>query len=348
MIFFKKLCFFVHIFFDTNENYFMMNPADTEKKKQLFTFVFCTALVLVLCFELCGCKNKKQNVPEIPEQLEILEDTTIPEPTLKVFDTSTNKIEELPLEKYVLGVVAAEMPNNFPSEALKAQAILARTFALDFVENKKCKFDGADISTDAAEAQAYDPMKINDAIVEAVAETQGMVLSSDGNFVHAWFHSNSGGVTATADETFEVTQDLCTKSVSSPETNENSQNASWEIYLSRSEILNALSKLGKSVSSVSKIEIAEVGQSGRAKTLLFGDDKISATDFRAAVGNNKLKSTFITSITTDKFGTTFEGKGFGHGVGMSQWGAKILAERGETAENILMHYFQNVEISNLY
>ena len=84
------------------------------------------------------------------------------------------------IETYVMGVLAGEMKNDWPEEALKAQAILARTFVLKFIETKDSKYDGADISTDVSEAQAYSEADINDKVRAAVEETRGLVMSYEG------------------------------------------------------------------------------------------------------------------------------------------------------------------------
>lgn len=319
-------------------------------KKTIYYFIipFLVIAILILAsFSFVGCKSKK---PEIPEQLNIQNDNGIKEPLISVYNTQTNAIEEMPIEQYLLGVVAGEMPNNFPSEALKAQAIIARTFTFYFVANRTSKYQGADISTDISEAQAYSPENINTAIKEAVAETQGIILSYDGNFIETWFHSNSGGKTASTKEAFNPTghQPEFIKIATSPETNSNAQNTTWSLWLSRAQILSALSSLGKSVSTVSKIQIYEKGPSGRTTAIKFGDTVVSAPEFRTAIGSTKFKSTYITNITVDNNGATFSGKGYGHGVGLSQWGAKILAQEGKDAQDIIKHYYQNIDIIDLY
>ena len=104
-------------------------------------------------------------------------------------------------EDYVVGVLAGEMSNDFPAEALAAQAILARTFVMEFITEKgNSKYEGAHISTDIEEAQAWDAKEVNDRIVKAVADTRGQVLLCDGKYVKAWFHAHAGGQTATAEE----------------------------------------------------------------------------------------------------------------------------------------------------
>ena len=126
--------------------------------------------------------NETAAVPTLPEKLETGDHG---EPILSVYNVSADKIEEMNLEDYVMGVVAGEMKNDWPLEALKAQAILARTFVLKFCDSKNSRYDGADISTDVREAQAYAPENINDRVRQAVDETRGVVMSADGEYPYA-------------------------------------------------------------------------------------------------------------------------------------------------------------------
>ena len=96
------------------------------------------------------------------------------------------------------------------------------------------------------------------------------------------------------------------------------------------------------------VEVGEKGESGRAKTLLIDGTPVSAASFRIQIGANALKSTLIEDIRVDEDAVTFTGRGFGHGVGMSQWGAYAMAERGDGAEEIIRHYFADVDIVDLW
>ena len=102
-------------------------------------------------------------------------------PMLNVYIVASDQLEPMDVETYLLGVVAGEMPNHWPIEALKAQAILARTFVLKFITEKDSNYPGADISTDIAEAQAYDATAINERIRQAVQETAGLILLTEDN-----------------------------------------------------------------------------------------------------------------------------------------------------------------------
>ena len=124
-------------------------------------------------------------------------------PMLRVYDVKGETLETLSVEDYLPAVLAGEMAGDWPLEALKAQAILARTFVLQFVSQKESMYDGADISTDIKEAQAYDAAGVNARIREAVKETRGEVLNAGGELPYAWFHAHSGGLTARAKEGLE-------------------------------------------------------------------------------------------------------------------------------------------------
>ncbi|MEG1581858.1 MAG: SpoIID/LytB domain-containing protein, partial [Clostridia bacterium] len=286
-----------------------------KKIAKLFLF---TMFMVVVCVTIVGCGT----APNVPKNLSI---DGMSEPVLKVYDTSSKTIVNTNVESYIEGVVAGEMYPSWPLEALKAQAVLARTYTLHFVKNKGAsKYSGADISTDICEAQAYAPQLINDNVKRAVRETRGVVLANSGEFIESWFHANSGGKTSTVKEGFNSkgsSEPEFVKIASSPETAENSQNAVWTAKFTKAEMLNALSRMKISVASVSPLLIAEKGNSGRAITLSVGGKIVDCPALRLSLGSTKFKSTFITDINSDKNGVSISGKGYGHGVGLSQWGA---------------------------
>ena len=163
------------------------------------------ALLLAAALALGGCAVSAEPAPapegataqvDWPkERLETNEDGV---PVLDVYVVADEAVERVDIETYVEGVLAGEMKNDWPIEALKAQAILARTFVLKFLSDKESRYEGADISTDIEEAQAYDASAVNDRIRQAVSETGGLVLSAGGELPYAWFHAHSGGLTALA------------------------------------------------------------------------------------------------------------------------------------------------------
>ena len=166
-----------------------------RKSKRLFFVLMISVLLLNGCSGDTTIIDRRKDStvrPEIPEKLSD-EENGVPE--LQVYNVSESKIEEMNLEEYVMGVVAGEIKNDWPLEALKAQAILARTFVLKFCDTKQSRYDGADISTSVEEAQAYAPQNINERIRQAVEETRGIVMSADSEYPNAWFFAHAGGMT---------------------------------------------------------------------------------------------------------------------------------------------------------
>lgn len=273
------------------------------------------------------------------------------EPILKVYDIKTKKVEELSIEAYLPGVLAGEMRGDWPIEALKAQAILARTFVLKFCQDKQSKYPGADISTDIEEAQAYDTAGINERIREAVEATRGQILNAQGELPYAWFHAHSGGVTAKAKEglDYELPEPPYTKSVKGMEgATSDPDAANWEASFPAANIMKAAQQLGVTGNQLKSIQVGERGESGRATQLLINGESVSAPAFRLALGSTQMKSTLLESLRFEGGQVSMKGKGYGHGVGMSQWGAYTMAQQGEDAETIVTHYFDGVSVEKLW
>ena len=272
-------------------------------------------------------------------------------PVLKVYDVKAEKTQELSVEEYLPAVLAGEMAGDWPLEALKAQAILARTFVLQFVSEKESMYPGADISTDIKEAQAYNPDAVNDRIRQAVKETRGLILNAGGELPYAWFHAHSGGLTARAKEglDYEKAEPGYTKCVKGMENDEApSEAVQWEAVFAPEEVLAAAADVGAKVEKLTGISIGERGESGRAKTLMISGKEVSAPAFRIAIGSTKMRSCLLTSLRVEDGQVYMSGKGYGHGVGMSQWGAYAMAKEGKNAEEIVTHYFAGVVIDQAW
>ena len=281
-------------------------------------------------------------------------------PLLQVYVVEDQQVEERELENYVEGVLAGEMKNDWPLEALKAQAILARTFVLKFVQEKESQYPGADISTDIEEAQAYDASAVNERIQQAVEETRGLVLSCEGELPYAWFHAHSGGMTEYAraglgwekDEPAYTQPSRGTEPEQLSDEKENQQlqvAAEWKADFTFEEWTAACQKQGVQVEphAGSQLQISQRGESGRAVTLEIDGQSVNAADLRLALGSTKMRSTLLTSLKIENGKVHMAGKGYGHGVGMSQWGAYGMAQEGKSAEQIIKHYFQKVEIAQI-
>ncbi|MDR3559987.1 MAG: SpoIID/LytB domain-containing protein [Negativicutes bacterium] len=307
-------------------------------------------LIVVLVISGCSLFKTPQKMPGPLKNIQGAE------PQISVYMHETGKTESMKMEDYIAGVVAGEMKPEWPVEALAAQAILARTFTLYAMENKGgVPTHGTQASTDIKEFQAYDAKAINDNVRKAVEMTRGMVAVYQGKPIYAWFHASAGGVTATAKEGLNYQQDEppYTQSVPSPDDLAPADVQNWTATFTKQEVMTALTKLGHSVDSVkghpvntvSGVEIGEKGPSGRATTIVVDKDiTVPAADFRVAIGSTKLKSMLLDKIDVTGDSVTFTGKGYGHGVGMSQWGANKLATEGKKPEEIVSYYFKGVTI----
>ena len=293
----------------------------------------CALFALLMAILLCGCgsaggaeegkdadhteNRQADNLPPLPEKLALNKDGV---PLLRVYQVDEEETKEMDLETYLLGVVAGEMKNDWPMEALKAQAILARTFVLKFCTEKESKYHGADISTDVEEAQAYDATGVNERVEQAVAETRGMVLSNHGEFPYAWFHAHSGGATERAVEglNYEKEEPGYTKVTQGRESAQAPEDTrEWRAAFAEREMIEALGKIGvKDIRQISSVEIGKKGESGRAVTLRVNGESVSAPELRLALDATKLRSTLITDIDVQDGKVVFSGKGYGHGVGM--------------------------------
>lgn len=272
------------------------------------------------------------------------------EPLISLYLTETGETKQIMLEEYLKGVVAAEMTPTWPQNALAAQAILARTFTLERIkEEGGVPARGTDASTAVEEFQAYDPTKINEAVREAVEQTRGEVVKHQGEYIKAWFFAEGGGLTAaSAEEGLAYTKKPSPyiHSVSDPGvaiTTE--ENKSWQVSFPLNKVRQSVQEVvGQDPGPLTKAVIVRRGPSGRVLTFKFNEVTLSAPALRLALGSEKMRSTLLTSFVIEGNNLVIKGKGFGHGVGLSQWGAKALAEQGKSAEEIIQYFFKDVEI----
>ncbi|MBO8141134.1 MAG: SpoIID/LytB domain-containing protein [Firmicutes bacterium] len=268
--------------------------------------------------------------------------------------------DELPMEQYVKGVVAGEMgrlpprgqeeEQDWPVEAYAAQAILARSFAVRYLEET----GGNEIPAEHESAQAYNPANITPVIERGVDMTRGEVMVYNDEYVRAWFHSYSGGQTATAKEGLDQEEDP--PYIKSVETGDNEfvpeDILRWEVSLSLDEIGAALAEEGIDVGTVRDIRAADTGPSGRVTRFeIVGSDgtrSVGGNAFRLAVGPGRLKSTLIEEMDIEGGIVTFRGRGFGHGVGLSQWDAYKMAREGKSPEEIVRFFFDGIEIRQIW
>ena len=255
-------------------------------------------------------------------------------------------INHIDLEDYVKGISVRETSHYWPIDSLKAEVIVFRTFALyKMQENSQKDFDlTSDIYSQVYSGRAAERYRIN----KAVDETRGLILTYKGKVLPAFYHATCGGHTQDASLLWNidtpplkgVSCDFC----------QDSPHFKWHNVLSLEEARDALVKGGLRIESIKDIVILGKDKSGRITDLKITADKkdmkISSKDFRDALGPNTIKSTNFQVKVVDH-DVVFEGLGWGHGVGLCQWGAYFMAKQGYTYKQILEYYYPGVQISSL-
>ncbi len=274
---------------------------------------------------------------------------------IQVYREEKQKIETVPLELYIEGVVSAEMPAEFELEALKAQAMAARTYIFKRLHegNFSDVPKGAQV-TDTVKHQAYmdDEQRKerwgeqyewkSKKIQQAVNETAGIIVTYEGKPIDATFFATSNGFTENANEYWEK-QIPYLRSVASP----------WDIESPRFEERVTLSigeleeKLGVQVdtqaaSSGAWYQVLDTTTGNRIGRIRIGGKEFSGREVREKLGLNS--SSFTMRLTQNQ--VTITTRGYGHGVGMSQWGANGMAKNGNKAEQIVKYYYQGVTLQS--
>ncbi|MBN2406758.1 MAG: SpoIID/LytB domain-containing protein [Elusimicrobia bacterium] len=252
-------------------------------------------------------------------------------------------INELGLDGYLFGVLPVEVSPEWPLEALKAQAIVSRTYVL----NNLGKYDskGYDLSSDIF-SQMYRGVEVeNSATNRAVTETIGFVLTYEGKLAKAYFHSSCGGFTEDIKKVWGsafkymegVTCPYC----------KDSPRYHWEVDVSPELIKQKMNAEGYNIGDVEDIKFLSRTDSGRVDDMVIkyegGQQVLSGHRFRMAIGPNVIKSTLM-SIERSRPAFHFYGRGWGHGIGMCQWGSKGMAEKGKSFNKILKFYFPHTRI----
>jgi len=320
--------------------------------------------VIVICFILpVILTTKKINVVENVETTSVPIDTNKSNiyiynkyATIKLLHTNTGEVEELPIDEYLYGVVSAEMPVDYEIEALKAQAIVARTYTIYQINNSGGKHEEADMCDNATCCQAWiskedrmnrweeDVREENWNKIElAVNETAGKIIVYNGEPIDAFFHSNSGGKTEIPVNVWGGTDYPYLQSV------ETSGEEGYEQYnstvtISKSDLMNKLKEKYQNVEinfeELEPIKIIDRTEGERVKTIKIGNIEMAGTEARSFFG---LKSTnFDISVDTDN--VTFTVIGYGHGVGLSQTGSDSMAKNGSSCEEIIKHFYTDVNI----
>nr|WP_312576845.1 stage II sporulation protein D [Sedimentibacter sp.] len=343
------------------------------KNSFIFALIIFSMLFIIPTATLNYLENKIGNnntqvsedttnpTPEKPTEYQPIQEDVSEPNLIKVYNLKTNDVIVIDFEEYLKGVVASEMPAEFNIEALKAQAVTARTYLL----YKLKKFpDGQPEHPDApictgTHCQVWNSKEDLIAshesgwyetywgkIEEAVNSTRGQILTYEGKIIEPLFHSTSGGRTENSEDVFSNSVPYL-RSVESPyENNAPKLHDSEEIPVS--DFINKLKSVYGDLNITpanlkDKIQLGDVSEGGKVKTIIIDNKEISGREIRSLFDLNSTNFSFIQSGDQIEIVTT----GYGHGVGMSQWGADGMADEGYNYKEILKHYYTNVEIANM-
>ena len=342
-----------------------------QLKGILFTtlaiIVFMIAMPIFIMKPKVSAKISTNDVEKITDTNEVVEASTKQNNNIimkgneiiRVYITETGEIEEVNLEDYICGVVSNEMPANFEKEALKAQAVTARTYLASKKLNRCTLHEGIDIC-DSTHCQVYTSKEKRlekwgadyaneywNKIKEAVDETSGQVLSYEGELVlYPQFFSTSSGQTENSEDVYlgeipYLRSVASTGEESAPKyTSDKTLKISDFVYLLNSNFTN-LNVTVENIKNNFNIKLSSAA--GGVIKLNINNVEIRGVDFRKALSLNSTNFTY--EFNGDYI--TFHCKGYGHGVGMSQWGANAMAKNGSNYEEILKHYYTGVEITKL-
>lgn len=337
--------------------------SESDKLKEAFpTNTDLNGMISAELIESTKETNEESNLIETESHQEepVIEDASTPQiqapdnapsQSITVFNNKQNSIATMPLEEYVLSVLLAEMPSSYHIEALKAQAIACRTYAIYKLQNGSHS-NGADICTSASHCQAFFDVsgldKSSDKYLrakQAVDATASQVMLYDGKPILAVYHSSSGDMTSSSREVWGGHREYL-QSVPTYENTIPTFSVVKPYAFAKDDFISRLSSLDSAASSLSYDEIASsfsqsLTDSGRCHTILVGDIKIPVQSF---VNKFSLRSSkFDVSFGSDS--VTITTHGYGHGVGLSQMGAEQLAREGLSCYDILSHYYRGVLFS---
>lgn len=318
-------------------------------------------ILLVFLIPVIFTNRKNLNTANMKEEkdkeIEIVDFDYTKYSTIKLLHQDTDKVEEVKLDEYVACVVSAEMPVSYDIEALKAQAIVARTYTIYKITTSK-KHSNADICDKSTCCQAWiskeDRLKkwkeeertANwNKISQAVNDTAGKIITYNGKPINAFFHANSGGKTQTPFYVWGGTGYPYLQVVETAGEEDYSQYKS-EAKFSKKDFVKKVTEEHKDFKidfeQEDCIQITERDKSDRVTTVKIGNLNLSGVETRTLLGLRS--ANFTVGIQEDDI--VFKVIGYGHGVGMSQTGADAMAKQGSNYEEIIKHFYTGVEISD--
>lgn len=341
----------------------------------LFAFIVVLAAILLGIPVLVVRHGGRPPAPQAPASSAPPEQAVVPaegvgrivqegELPVNIYVNDQKKLLRIPLEEYLKGVVAAEMPADFATEALKAQAVVARTYTVYRMRvfgGQGCKaHPAADVCTDTSQGQAW---QSEDAlrkkwgalkfpfywrkISQAVESTRGKIVTYDGEPIEAVYHAASGGRTEDAVAVWGRAVPYL-RSVASPyETVPQYEGKKTKFTLKdlsgRTGVPVAVLERSRN-KGLPALQVLERSESGRALRVRVGDTEFTGREIREKLG---LPSTlFLVRVVPD--GVEIETRGYGHGVGLSQHGANGLAKRGRSYEEIIYYYYPGTHLRPIF
>lgn len=322
------------------------------KKITIYITTLLTVLLVLPALIVTTCRGPKIPRAELPEESRI---------KISVFFHRENKVREMCLEEYVVGVVAGEMPASFEIEALKAQAIIARTYAFSRMRQFGGPgYDGAfdaDICDNFRHSQHFvtkEEAKANwsywqrnsnwNKIVEAVFSTAGIIITHNGRAIDALYHSTCGGFTENSEDVFTNAIPYL-RGVKCKHC-QNSSRLNQQVTYTKEEFISILEREDlQGVVGATQIHMAPLSKttSGRIIQYRIGDRIFRGSEVRSLFDLNSARFSFL----FDGNNITFKVVGYGHGVGMCQFGSNGLAKKGYNYEEIIKFYYTDVEIINI-
>ena len=256
-------------------------------------------------------------------------------------------VNQLPLEEYLVGAVKAEAGDKMPIEMLKAQAIVARTYAAYHRRLNAAK--PYHLVAGTANQQYAGRVNADSPAWSAVRETEGQVLLWQGELFPAFYHTDSGGHTEDPRVVFAANNMPALKPVR-VEFPSHSPHHAWSLDVGLAELATALRRGGVSVGAITALRVLERSVSLRVSRIAVegtrGHAILRGNEFRRLIGYDTLKSTLF-AVSIDHAAARFVGRGYGHGVGLDQWSAKTMAEQGYTARQIVQYYYPGVTFASL-
>ncbi len=247
-------------------------------------------------------------------------------------------INHVPLEDYVARSVSAEVYSGWPEEVLKAQAVLARTYALHErhrLSNKSFELEASTVS------QAYSTAKVPASVRDATRKTRGEVLLHAGEPILAVYHSNAGGQTAASEEVWSSALPYL-RPVLSPD--DAAPDYFWSYEIQDHDLAEALYDAGlERRADADEVKILQRSDSGRVSRIRLLGIELSGRQLRQVLGGRAIRSALF-DVRYEDGVVRFLGSGSGHGVGLSQWGARELARKGRNYKAILSHYYPQTKL----